>query len=130
MTFLSNEFKTKKKRYFKTNVNSTLCALQNKHAPLKCKSLRLKPANQWFTPALNKLKLAKRHLERVWSRTHSAQDLGAFHSASNHYHSAIIKAERDYSSTIISSSRTNLIGTNGDRVSNTTYDSVDLCVLA
>ena len=87
--------------------NSTLCALLNKHAPLKCKSLRLKPANQWFTPALNKLKLAKRHLERVWSRTHSAQDLGAFRTASNHFHSAIIKAKRDYNSTLISSSRTN-----------------------
>lgn len=87
--------------------NSTLATLLNKHAPLKCKSLRLKPANQWFTPALNKLKLAKRHLERVWSRSHSAEDLRALRSASNHYHSAIIKAKRDYNCSLISSSRTN-----------------------
>jgi hypothetical protein len=87
--------------------NFTLSTLLNKHAPLKCKSLRLRPPNQWFTPALNKLKLAKRHLERVWSRSHSAEDLKILRSASNRYHSAIIKAKRDYNSTLISSSRTN-----------------------
>ena len=37
--------------------NSTLRALPNENAPLKCKSLRLKPANQWFTPALNLIHL-------------------------------------------------------------------------
>ena len=87
--------------------NTTLVALLNKHAPLKCKSLRLKPANQWFTPALNKLKLAKRHLERVWFRSHSAEDLRALHTASNQYHSAIIKAKKHYNSTLISSSQKN-----------------------
>ena len=32
--------------------------------------------------------------ERVWSRSHSAEDLRALHSASNRYHSAIIKAKK------------------------------------
>jgi len=87
--------------------NSTLAALLNKHAPLKSTTLRTKPANKWFTPALNKLKQAKRHLERVWSRSHSTEDLKSFHSATNHYHAAIIKAKRNYNSSLISSSRTN-----------------------
>ena len=87
--------------------NSTLVALLNKHAPLKCKSLCLKPPNKWFTSALNKIKLAKRHLERVWSRSHSAEDLKTLRSTTNLYHSAIIKAKRDYNSTLISSARTN-----------------------
>ena len=43
--------------------NSTLATLLNKHAPLKSKILHPKPANHWFTSALNKLKLTKRHLE-------------------------------------------------------------------
>ena len=55
--------------------NSTLSALLNKHAPLKSKIFHPKPANHWFTPALNKLKRAKRHLERVWSKSHSIEDL-------------------------------------------------------
>ena len=49
--------------------NSTLATLLNKHAPLKSKILHPKPANHWFTPALNKFKLTKRHLERVWSKS-------------------------------------------------------------
>jgi hypothetical protein len=53
---------------------STLATLLNKHVPLKSKILRPKPANHWFTPALIKLKLAKRHLERVWSKSLSNED--------------------------------------------------------
>ena len=87
--------------------NSTLSSLLNKHAPLKSKILCSKPANHWFTSALNKLKLAKRHLERIWSRSHSSEDLKNLRSATNHYHAAIIKAKRTYNSTLISSSLTN-----------------------
>jgi len=68
--------------------NSTLSQLLNKHAPLKSKIIRTKPRNPWFTQALTKIKLAKRHLERIWSRTHSSEDLKNFSSATNHYHAA------------------------------------------
>ena len=87
--------------------NATLATLLNKHAPLKSKILHTKPANHWFTPALNKLKLTKRHLERVWSKSHSIEDLKLLRTASNHYHAAIIKAKRVYNSTLIASSLTN-----------------------
>ena len=87
--------------------NSTLSALLNKHAPLKSKIFHPKPANHWFTPALNKLKRAKRHLERAWSKSHSTEDLKLLRTASNHYHAAIIKAKRVYNSTLIASSLTN-----------------------
>ena len=87
--------------------NSTLSSILNKHAPVKTKILRLKPTNPWFTPALNKLKRARRHLERIWSRSHSSHDLIRLRSATNHYHAAIIKAKRDYNSKLISSATTN-----------------------
>ena len=45
--------------------NSTLATLLTKHAPLNSKILHPKPAIHWFTPALNKLKFTKRHLEQV-----------------------------------------------------------------
>jgi len=67
--------------------NSTLSQLLNKHAPLKCKITRTKP---WYTLALKKLELAKRHLERIWSHTYSFEDLKNLRSATNHYHAAII----------------------------------------
>jgi hypothetical protein len=66
-----------------------------------------KPANHWFTPALNKLKLVKRHLERVWSKSHSNEDLKLLRTATN-YHAAIVKAKRVCNSTLIASSLTNL----------------------
>jgi HEPN domain-containing protein len=87
--------------------NSTLSSLLNKHAPLRSKILRQKPSNPWFTAALKKLKLAKRHLERTWSRSHSSIDLKNFRSASNHYHAAIIKAKKAYNIGLIASSVSN-----------------------
>jgi hypothetical protein len=48
-----------------------------------------------------KLKLAKRHLERVWSKSNFNEDLKLLSIASNHYHIAIIKAKRVYNYTLI-----------------------------
>jgi len=55
--------------------NSTLSQLLNKHGPRKSKITRTKPRNPWYTLALKKRKLAKRHLERISSRTHSFEYL-------------------------------------------------------
>jgi len=41
---------------FVDSYNSTLATLLGKHAPIKTKSIRAKPPNPWFTPALSKLK--------------------------------------------------------------------------
>ena len=87
--------------------NSTLSQLLDKHAPLKSKIFRTKSPSPWFSPLLKKLKLSKRRLERVWSRSHSSEDLKNFRSATNLYHAAIIKAKRAYNSSLISSSVTN-----------------------
>ncbi len=54
-----------------------------------------------------KLKLLKRRLERVWSASHSSEDLRNFRSATNLYHAAIIKAKKACNSSLISYSITN-----------------------
>ena len=87
--------------------NLTLSNILNKHAPLKSKLLRPKPSNPWFTPALQKLKSARRHLEKIWSRSHSTFDLKLLRSATNHYHTSIIKAKKLYNSTLLISNLTN-----------------------
>ena len=46
--------------------NTTLSSLVDKHASLKTKFIRAKPINKCFTPALSTLKLARRHLEKIW----------------------------------------------------------------
>jgi Reverse transcriptase (RNA-dependent DNA polymerase) len=87
--------------------NSTLTNLLNKHAPLKSKTILSKPPKPWFTPALNKLKSAKRRLERPWSKSHSSEDLKLLRSATNRYHAAVIKAKRNFNISLISSQVTN-----------------------
>ena len=83
--------------------NKTLSDLLNKHAPLKSKLFRPKPSNPWFSPTLAKMKSTRRHLEKIWSSSHSLLDLKLLRSATNHYHAAIIKAKKLYNSSLISS---------------------------
>ena len=87
--------------------NTTLSSLLDKHAPLKSKTIRAKAPNPWFTPALAKLKSAKRHLERIWLRTRSLQDLQTLRTATNAYHSSILNAKRLFNSSLISASSSN-----------------------
>jgi len=87
--------------------NLTLSTILNYHAPLKYKLVRPKPPNLWFTPAIQKLKSARRHLEQIWITKHTALDLQILKSATNHYHAAIIKAKKVYNSALISSSLAN-----------------------
>ena len=53
------------------------------------------------------MKLSKRYLECVWSRSHSSEDLKNLRTATNLYHASIIKAKRAYNCSLISSSITN-----------------------
>jgi exonuclease III len=87
--------------------NTTLSSLLDKHAPLKTKTIRAKTPNPWFTPALAKLKSARRHLEKVWLRTRSFHDLQPLRTATNAYHSSIIRAKKLFNSSLISSSSSN-----------------------
>jgi exonuclease III len=84
--------------------NTTLSSLLDKHAPLKTKTIHAKPRNPWFTPALSKLKSARRHLEKIWLRTRSSHDIKTLRTATNSYHSAIIHAKKVFNSSLISSS--------------------------
>jgi hypothetical protein len=86
---------------------TTLSSILDKRAPVKSKFTRLRPANPWFTPALSKLEHACRPLQRVWFKSHSADDLKLLCTATNHYHAAIINAKRDYFSKLISTNATN-----------------------
>jgi len=71
--------------------NSTLSQPLNKHTSLKSKIIHTKPRISRYTQTPKILKLAKRHLERIWSRTYSFEVLKNLRSATNHYHAAIIK---------------------------------------
>ena len=83
--------------------NTTLSTLFDAHAPTKTKTIRAKPINKWFTPALSKLKSARRHIERLWLRTRSPNQLKLFRIATNKYHSAIIDAKKCFNASFVAS---------------------------
>jgi Reverse transcriptase (RNA-dependent DNA polymerase) len=86
---------------------NTLSSIINKHAPLKTKTIRAKPINKWFTPALSALKSARRHLEKIWLNSQSPDHLKLLRTATNKYHSAIIAAKKSYNASLISASISN-----------------------
>jgi len=55
---------------------------------------------------LEKLKLVKRHLGRIWPRTLCSEDLKNWRLATNHYHAVIIKAKQTYYSSFFLSRST------------------------
>ena len=84
--------------------NTTLSSLIDSHAPLKTKTIRVKPINKWFTPALSTVKSARRQLEKLWLRTRSPDNLKLLRTATNKYHSAIIAAKKLFNASLIASS--------------------------
>jgi len=82
-------------------------SLIDKHAPLKTKTIRAKPINKWYTPALSTLKSARRHLEKLWLHTRSPNHLKLLRTATNKYHSSIIAAKKLFNASLIASSTSN-----------------------
>ena len=48
---------------------STLLSLLDKHAPLRRRSITLRPAAPWYSEKINKEKVERRKLERQWRAT-------------------------------------------------------------
>ena len=83
--------------------NTTLTNFLNKHTPLKTKTVQSHSSPPWFNSSLSKLKSIRRHLERLWSHTHSAADFKLLRSATNRYHAAVIRSKKASNSALISS---------------------------
>jgi hypothetical protein len=63
--------------------NTTLSTRLEVHAPIRTKTIRAKPINKWFAPALSALKSARRHIGRLWLHTCSPHLLKLLRIATN-----------------------------------------------
>ena len=63
--------------------------------------------NPWWNSTIQQLKSTCHHFETIWKMSHSTHDLQILRSATNHYHSAIIKAKKIYNASLISSNLDN-----------------------
>ena len=75
--------------------NKSLSSLVDKHAPLKTKTIVLRPSNPWYTEELHSAKHLKRKLERKWRKT----DLTVDHK--------IYRKQCSYVNRLLSKSRVN-----------------------
>lgn len=74
------------------------------HAPVKSKTLTIRPSTPWYTDQLHQLKVEKRKLERNWKRTGLEVHRQIFGSACKNYYSLLNKAKVDYYSAKIGDS--------------------------
>ncbi|XP_048578893.1 uncharacterized protein LOC125560696 [Nematostella vectensis] len=64
--------------------NKTLAGLLGRHAPLKTKTVTVRPQVPWYSEEIREAKRVRRRAERKWRTTRSADDLASFKRHKNH----------------------------------------------
>ena len=85
--------------------NKTLSTILDNHAPVLTKQIRSIHSNPWFTPALQKLKEARRSLERTWKLCNTSFNLRCLRKFTNFYHKSILAAKKAYHSNLIETNK-------------------------
>ena len=63
--------------------NTTLVDLLDRHAPLKTKTVTVRPQVPWYSEEMREAKRERRRLERKWRSTRSAADFELFKKKKN-----------------------------------------------
>ena len=53
--------------------HTTLKTSLDKHAPVKSKSIKIKPSAPWMSPGIINAKVRRRYLERIWRKSRTQQ---------------------------------------------------------
>ena len=53
--------------------NTTFKTLLDKHAPVRSKSINIKPPAPWMSPEIINAKVRRRYLERIWRKSRTQQ---------------------------------------------------------
>ena len=64
--------------------NTTLAELLDRHAPLKTKTVTVRPQVPWYSEEIREAKRARRRAERKWRKTRGAADFASFKRHKNH----------------------------------------------
>ena len=79
-----------------SSYKSTLSRLIDKHAPLRKKTITMRPCVPWFNDERKAAKQLRRKYERIWRRTGLESDRLRFKNARNHANHAMELARREY----------------------------------
>ena len=81
--------------------NTSLIGLLDKHAPLKTRTITIRPSAPWYTEDIREEKQKRRALERRWRRTGLTVDRERFVEQCHVVNEFILQAKRAYYSRII-----------------------------
>ena len=76
--------------------HENLTALLDKHAPLKTKSVEVRPKLPWFDSSLREAKRARRNAEEKWRRSRSDEDKAFFKLKRNEFIHKLNMAKQQY----------------------------------
>ena len=76
--------------------NQDLSAILELHAPLKTRTLKLRPQVPWYNDSIRDAKRACRRAERKWKKSRLMGDLDEFKRMKRYWHRQIFQAKTDY----------------------------------
>jgi exonuclease III len=85
---------------------SVLSTILNNHAPIRSKSITVRPKAPWYTNDINENKIKRRRLERCWRRSGLTVDRQMYVDQCNVVKDMIFKAKMNYYSKLISDADT------------------------
>ena len=88
-----------------SSYNSTSFRLIDKHAPLRKKTITMRPCVPWFNDEIKAAKQLRRKYERFWRRTGLESDRLRFKNARNHANHAMELARRECCTNFINDNR-------------------------
>ena len=87
--------------------NTTLAGLLDGHAPLKTKTVTVRPQVPWHSEGIRQAKRARRRTERKWRTTRSVADLVSFKRHKNHVTHLLKEAKSAFLTDFISQNSDN-----------------------
>ena len=76
--------------------NSCLRNILDNHAPLKSRTITIRPSNPWYSPEIDEVKKLRKRLERKWGKTNLEVDRQIFTSQRQLVYSMIYEAKAAY----------------------------------
>ena len=86
---------------------NSLSAIIDDFAPMKTRTVTMRPNARWYTPTIDEAKKSRRKAERKWRRTKDPTDRAVYLEKCMHVNQLINRSKSDYYATVISENKGN-----------------------
>ena len=84
-----------------TQYNDVLSSILDTHAPVRTRTVTLRPVAAWYSEEINSLKKHRRRLERRWRRTKLSTDRQLFIAQCRAVHNLTCSSKKSYYTSLI-----------------------------